>query len=212
MGPILGLKRRGIMRREQIYDLTLTAMFLAIILVMAFVPYLGFIPSPFIPGVSLTLIHIPVIIGGIILGRKKSWLLGTFFGLMSLVLSFLRPQGPVDKIFHNPLVSVLPRIIFGIVIFEIYNLLSKLIKVKAVNVAITMVVSSLIHTLLVIVMLYLFGKDTLVSLKIVPENVAGNVIKVIGIFMSMSGLIEAGLALLIGTPTTTTLLVYSENR
>ena len=71
MGPILGLKRRGIMRREQIYDLTLTAMFLAIILVMAFVPYLGFIPSPFIPGVSLTLIHIPVIIGGIILGRKK---------------------------------------------------------------------------------------------------------------------------------------------
>ncbi|NLM33367.1 MAG: hypothetical protein GX203_04115, partial [Acholeplasmataceae bacterium] len=95
---------------------------------------------------------------------------------------------------------------------EIYNLLSKLIKVKAVNVAITMVVSSLIHTLLVIVMLYLFGKDTLVSLKIVPENVAGNVIKVIGIFMSMSGLIEAGLALLIGTPTTTTLLVYSENR
>lgn len=212
MGPILGLKRRGIMRREQIYDLTLTAMFLAIILVMAFVPYLGFIPSPFIPGVSLTLIHIPVIIGGIILGRKKSWLLGTFFGLMSLVLSFLRPQGPVDKIFHNPLVSVLPRIIFGIVIFEIYNLLSKLIKVKAVNVAITMVVSSLIHTLLVIVMLYLFGKDTLVSLKIVPENVAGNVIKVIGIFMLMSGLIEAGLALLIGTPTTTTLLVYSENR
>lgn len=212
MGPILGLKRRGIMRREQIYDLTLTAMFLAIILVMAFVPYLGFIPSPFIPGVSLTLIHIPVIIGGIILGRKKSWLLGTFFGLMSLVLAFLRPQGPVDEIFHNPLVSVLPRIIFGIVIFEIYNLLSKLIKVKAVNVAITMVVSSLIHTLLVIVMLYLFGKDTLVSLKIVPENVAGNVIKVIGIFMSMSGLIEAGLALLIGTPTTTTLLVYSENR
>lgn len=212
MGPILGLKRRGIMRREQIYDLTLTAMFLAIILVMAFVPYLGFIPSPFIPGVSLTLIHIPVIIGGIILGRKKSWLLGTFFGLMSLVLSFLHPQGPVDEIFHNPLVSVLPRIIFGIVIFEIYNLLSKLIKVKAVNVAITMVVSSLIHTLLVIVMLYLFGKDTLVSLKIVPENVAGNVIKVIGIFMSMSGLIEAGLALLIGTPTTTTLLVYSENR
>lgn len=212
MGPILGLKRRGIMRREQIYDLTLTAMFLAIILVMAFVPYLGFIPSPFIPGVSLTLIHIPVIIGGIILGRKKSWLLGTFFGLMSLVLSFLRPQGPVDKIFHNPLVSVLPRIIFGIVIFEIYNLLSKLIKVKAVNVAITMVVSSLIHTLLVIVMLYLFGKDTLVSLEIVPENVAGNVIKVIGIFMLMSGLIEAGLALLIGTPTTTTLLVYSENR
>jgi len=212
MGPILGLKRRGIMRREQIYDLTLTAMFLAIILVMAFVPYLGFIPSPFIPGVSLTLIHIPVIIGGIILGRKKSWLLGTFFGLMSLVLAFLRPQGPVDEIFLNPLVSVLPRIIFGIVIFEIYNLLSKLIKVKAVNVAITMVVSSLIHTLLVIVMLYLFGKDTLVSLKIVPENVAGNVIKVIGIFMSMSGLIEAGLALLIGTPTTTTLLVYSENR
>jgi len=212
MGPILGLKRRGIMRREQIYDLTLTAMFLAIILVMAFVPYLGFIPSPFIPGVSLTLIHIPVIIGGIILGRKKSWLLGTFFGLMSLVLAFLRPQGPVDEIFRNPLVSVLPRIIFGIVIFEIYNLLSKLIKVKAVNVAITTVVSSLIHTLLVIVMLYLFGKDTLVSLKIVPENVAGNVIKVIGIFMSMSGLIEAGLALLIGTPTTTTLLVYSENR
>lgn len=198
------------MRKGQIYELTITAMFLAIIVVMSLVPYLGFVPNPLVPGASITLIHIPVIIGGILIGRRKSWFLGLFFGLMSLVIAFLRPQGPVDIIFRNPLVSVFPRLVFGIVIYELYNLLSKFIKNRAINISITMVLSTLIHTILVVIMLYIFGRQTMVSEQLIPESISKNIIVFFTSVFLVSGLLEAGLALIIGTPTTTALLVFSE--
>ena len=45
-------------------DMVTTAMFVAIILAMSFVPYLGYIPLGFM---NSTIIHIPVIIGAILL-------------------------------------------------------------------------------------------------------------------------------------------------
>lgn len=197
------------MRNEQIQELTLTAMFAAIIALMALVPFLGFIPNPIIPGGSLTIIHIIVIIGGIILGRKRSWFLGTFFGLMSLVLAFLRPAGPVDMLFRNPLISVLPRIIFGIVIYEIYNLLTKISKARVVNISITMFLSTLIHTILVAIMIYLFGKQTDLFINLPAESTKNLIVFFSSIFL-VSGLLEAALAVVIGTPVTTALLVYEE--
>ena len=53
------------------------ALFSAIILAMAFTPGLGYIPL----GVTrATIIHLPVIIGGILLGPKKGAFLGGVFG------------------------------------------------------------------------------------------------------------------------------------
>ena len=49
-------------------ELVLMAMFTAIIIAMAFVPYFGYIPLGFM---NATIIHIPVIIGAIVLGPKK---------------------------------------------------------------------------------------------------------------------------------------------
>lgn len=198
------------MRNEKIQELTLTSMFAAIIAIMALVPYLGFIPNPLVPGASLTIIHIIVIIGGIVLGRQKSWVLGTFFGIMSLILAFLRPSGPIDIIFRNPLVSVLPRVIFGIVIYEIYNLLNKIIKNRVINISITMFVSTFIHTILVVLMLYIFGKGTLIYEGLATEESVKNVIIFFSTFFLVSGLLEAGIAVVIGTPITTALLIYEE--
>ena len=48
------------MKRNEIQSLTLTTVFAAIILVMTFVPQVGFIT---IGTMALTLIHIPVLIG-----------------------------------------------------------------------------------------------------------------------------------------------------
>ena len=58
------------------------ALFSAIILAMAFTPGLGYIPL----GVTrATIIHLPVIIGGILLGPKKGAFLGGVFGATSLI-------------------------------------------------------------------------------------------------------------------------------
>ena len=56
-------------------DLVLAAVIAAIIVIMAFVPFLGYIPLGFM---NATTVHIPVIIGAIILGPKY----GAFMGLM----------------------------------------------------------------------------------------------------------------------------------
>ena len=61
-------------------DLVLAAVIAAIIVIMAFVPFLGYIPLGFM---NATTVHIPVIIGAIILGPKYGAFLGLTFGLTS---------------------------------------------------------------------------------------------------------------------------------
>ena len=69
------------MKNEKTYELVLTALFTAIIVIMAFTP-LGYIPLVVI---NATIIHIPVILGALFLGPKKGAFLGFVFGLTSLI-------------------------------------------------------------------------------------------------------------------------------
>ena len=59
------------MSSKKTFEMVLTALFTAIIIIMAFVPYLGYINLVVI---KATLIHVPVIIGSIVLGPKKGWI------------------------------------------------------------------------------------------------------------------------------------------
>ena len=61
-------------------NLVLAAVFMAIIIIMAFTPF-GYIPLGFM---NATIIHVPVIIGAIILGPKYGGFLGLVFGITSL--------------------------------------------------------------------------------------------------------------------------------
>ena len=117
------------MNRRNTRTLTLLSVFSAIILLMTFVPQIGYIS--FAPSVAMTLIHIPVLIGVFLLPKKYSWILGLVFGLSSLIKAATAPVGFLDPAFVNPLVSVLPRVIFAIVaawIFELFKLIDRKIK------------------------------------------------------------------------------------
>ena len=114
------------MKKNEIQDLTLTAVFSAIILVMIFVPQVGFITF----GVaSLTLIHIPDLIGVFLLPKKYSVLLGLIFGLGSLIKAVIAPAGPLDPVFVLPWISVLPRVLFALAAAYLFDLF-KLLQVK----------------------------------------------------------------------------------
>lgn len=65
------------MRNNKTAELVLTALFAAIIIIMAFTP-LGYIPLVVI---NATIIHIPVILGALFCGPKKGGFLGFIFGL-----------------------------------------------------------------------------------------------------------------------------------
>ena len=64
----------GTMRaeREKTLGLVQVSLFGALIIIMAFTPFLGYIPLGF---TRATIIHIPVILGSILLGPKKGAIL-----------------------------------------------------------------------------------------------------------------------------------------
>lgn len=117
------------MKKYNVKDLTLASVFAAIILVMTFVPQIGYIT---IGTVALTLIHIPVLIGVFLLPKKYSLVLALFFGVGSLIRAATTPTGPLDPAFVNPLVSVLPRLLFALAAIYIVELF-KVIEVKVKN-------------------------------------------------------------------------------
>lgn len=73
---------------------------------------LGFIPVP-TPAGHATIMHIPVILGGVLEGPVVGLITGVIFGLFS----FLQPGAPF---FADPLVSIFPRLFIGIVAYLVY--------------------------------------------------------------------------------------------
>jgi uncharacterized membrane protein len=141
-------KKKVLTKKERIREMTILGLFIAIIVVMGMVPFLGFIP---IFGLSATIVHIPVLIGAVLLGRKNGIILGLAFGVVSLIRG--ATSVGFDFVFIFPWVSVLPRLIFGLIIYDVYRLFNKVIRVRIVALIVSFIVLSLIHSLLVLPML-----------------------------------------------------------
>jgi uncharacterized membrane protein len=84
---------------------------------------LGFIP--WFAGASLTIMHVPVIIGAILEGPVVGVVIGFIFGVFSLIQAAVAPTGPQDVIFTNPLISILPRLFIGPISWLIYRSLKR---------------------------------------------------------------------------------------
>jgi uncharacterized membrane protein len=74
---------------------------------------------------SLTIMHIPVIIGAILEGPVVGVLIGLIFGITSMIQAAVAPTGPADAIFVNPLIAVLPRLFIGPAAWIIWKLLKR---------------------------------------------------------------------------------------
>lgn len=154
---------------KNVQRLVMTAAMAAIIIVMASIPFLGYIPLGFM---NATIIHIPVIIGGILLGPKSGGFLGFVFGITSLLKNTYTPNA--TSFVFSPFITVgefggnilslviclVPRILIGIVAYYVYTGCKKVfIKVKGrevLSLGIAGVIGSLTNTLLVMNMIYLF--------------------------------------------------------
>lgn len=107
-------------------ELIIVSMISAIIFMLSLIPNLGFITL--FPGISITIIHIPVLVGVMIVSRRQAILLGLVFGLGSLIAALMRAVSPIEIAFYNPLISVLPRILFAWFAYEIFHILSAISK------------------------------------------------------------------------------------
>ena len=143
----------------------LTGAFSALVIVLS-VTKLGFIS--FSPTASITILHIPVILiamlcaangwkkDGILGGLFESVFVGAIMGLMSLIQAAMSPSGVLDPFFANPVYSVLPRMLLGIVSWALWKLFGLFLP-KTVNAALSGFLCSISHTIMVIGCLYLFA-------------------------------------------------------
>lgn len=151
--------------------MVMTAVFTAIIIIMAFVPFLGYIPLGFM---NATIIHIPVIVGAIFLGPKSGAFLGLVFGLTSVWKATTAPNvtsfvfSPFTNVSLNgvsflnvvgsTIIPIVPRILIGVFAFYVYHWLLKIWKNRKRNLALIIagVAGSMTNTLLVMNFIYLF--------------------------------------------------------
>lgn len=83
---------------------------------------LGMTPLGFIPmgPTKATIMHVPVIIGSILEGPVVGAFIGLIFGLFSIFQAITNPT-PVSFVFYNPLISILPRVLMGIMSYYVYK-------------------------------------------------------------------------------------------
>ncbi len=113
---------------------------------------LGFIP--WFSGASLTIMHVPVIIGAILEGPLVGLGIGLIFGLFSMIQAAVAPTGPADVWFTNPLLAVLPRLFIGPVAWLVWEALKKW---PAVGMIASGIAGSLTNTVLVLGMIGVLG-------------------------------------------------------
>lgn len=145
------------MRQDKsIYYISLYAIFSAVIAIMSFVPYVGFLT--FGP-ISMTLLHIPVLVFCYLGGSQQGWAYGLIFGLFSFLRILAMPGGALDAYFINPLISVVPRIIFGFAAGVVFDLVKKIpnANIRRLLVILAAVVLTLLHSVMVLGMLGLIN-------------------------------------------------------
>jgi len=112
----------------------------------------GFIP--WFGGASLTIMHVPVIIGAVLEGPWVGMAIGLIFGLFSMLQAAIAPTGPIDTVFTNPLIAVVPRLFIGPVAWLVWRSLQRW---PAVGLIAAGIAGSLTNTILVLGMLGVFG-------------------------------------------------------
>lgn len=136
---------------------------------------------------TVTFMHIFVLIGIYVFDDwKESLFLGLFFGIISMMYAFQFPT-PTRIPFQNPLISVVPRVLFAMIAYGILQ------GIKRFNnrwlVIVWASISTVIHTTLVLVALSIFAQpialpvlQAIITFNMLPEVVlAGFVVPLVAI-------------------------------
>lgn len=93
-------------------QMTILAVFMALVVIQTVVPGLGYIPT--LPGFPvITLTGMTVVIGACLMGPRLGLLLGLFWGVLSLVRAYTMPATLTFFLFTQPLIAILPRTLCG---------------------------------------------------------------------------------------------------
>lgn len=177
---------------KNVKSMTMIAILGAIILVLGFT-HIGIIHLAIIP---ITLLHIPVLIGSIVEGPKVGIPVALIFGLFSFVHAIIEPS-PVSFIFMNPIISIIPRIMIGIVSSYSFILFNRVIKNQTVTIGLSAFLGSVTNTILVMGLIYIMYADNFASIFKLSQTTTSYTI--LGIMLT-NGLAESLVGVIISTP------------
>ena len=202
------MNKAGKLNRKTV-QLTELALLTALLMVLT-IFNIGFINYGVI---SITILHIPVIIGSILMGPYYGGILGLIFGVLSMLNATFRGVTPVDLMFspfasglplQSIVMSVVPRVLLGVIPALLYRLLHKKIKNRPVVIGISAAVASLLHTAGVLGCLYVM---------FFPEMNAGTVFSaVIGAVVQINGILEIICAVVISSAVCSGVMSYMRNQ
>lgn len=195
------------MKNKKTKNLVMYALFIAIEMLLVFVPFLGYIP---IGPLRATTLHIPVIIAGIVLGKKGGALIGGVFGLSSLFYNTINPT--ITSFVFSPFISgnimsaviaLAPRILIGFIAGFIFEQISKKSNNEIINMTISALLGALTNTVLVLSGIYfLFGSSYATALGKSFQDLAPYLLGIV----TSQGVLEAVVGAIIAVLVSKTLM------
>lgn len=199
--------------RKNTKRLVQVALLTAIICVLAITP-LGYIP---LGTIRATTIHIPVIIGAILLGPKVGGFLGGVFGLTSLLVNTFTPTptsfvftpfyriGEVGGSLWSLVICFVPRILIGIVAGYLFRWISKVDKTQIFASIAAGLAGSIVNTILVMGGIYFLFGESYAAAKGMEYSALFSLVMTV---VSVNGVLEAIVAAVLATAVAKPLLHY----
>ncbi len=164
--------------------LTKLAILIAIEIIIAVTP-LGSLPA--IGPIVMTLAHIPVIIGAIVLGIKGGLIMGFVYGLLSfLVWTFMPPSpiaflftpfyslGEISGNFFSLVICFVPRILIGLLTYFFIAIIFKNVKSLFFKTFIGATIANFICSVILLALVYVFfGQEYAMALNAPYEALIG---------------------------------------
>ena len=207
------------MNNKKTLSMVMTGLFMAIIAVMTFIPNVGYINLIVI---KATLLHVPVIVGSIVLGPKKGAVLGATFGITSLIKNTLEPSllsfafspfyqvGDIGGNGWSVVIALVPRILVGVIPYFVFTGIEKLLKNirmrRTIALPLACASGALINTLLVMHLIFFCFREEFAAAQSVAVDVVYSMI--LGI-IAANGIPETIVAVVIGGAVSLALLRVS---
>ena len=180
--------------RQKTLNLTVSAVFVAILLLEAFIPNVGYITI--LPGLpAITTIPLTVAVFASLRGPKAGAAFGLVWGLTSLLRAYAAPNGLVTiLLFQNPLIALLPRLAAGWAAGLAGQLADKWEKEgrKPLAYALSGLLASAVNTLMVILLsdLVYFGHPQKLALALGAKS-GQSLLVILFTALAVNGILEA---------------------
>ncbi len=186
------------MNMSSVLNLTLTAVFLAIIIVMSFTP-IGYLK---VGTVEISLLPIPVAMGAALLGVGGGALLGLAFGITSLIQCFGMSAFGTALMGISPVLTAIlciaPRVLVGVASAAVYKALKGRQLQPNVTSLISFLTAAVVNTVLFVGLFIAFFGRTDFYAGLETQFSTTGVIAFFAAFVGVNGVVEAVASALVG--------------